>query len=143
MKCSICGSENLFEISIINNQVLRTEGYVSQTVLSYACEDCGHIELYAPQEMINKRKESIKFEKEREIKLINLNEKIAGVNDDINKLKTIIADENQKVKTVNEAKNKLNEAESELKKLQSELSFVKNQRYGVHGRREGYWGDER
>lgn len=53
MKCSVCGSENMFEVSIIDNQVLATEGYVRQTVKSYACEDCGHIDLYMPKEKID------------------------------------------------------------------------------------------
>ena len=46
MKCIVCGCEKLKEIKIIDNQVLATEGYVAQTVKSYACEKCGHVELY-------------------------------------------------------------------------------------------------
>jgi predicted nucleic-acid-binding Zn-ribbon protein len=46
MKCTACGNNKLYEISIIDNQVVRTEGYVAQTVNSYACENCGHVELY-------------------------------------------------------------------------------------------------
>lgn len=53
MKCSVCGSENMVEVSIIDNQVLATEGYVRQTVNAYACEDCGHIDLYMPKEKID------------------------------------------------------------------------------------------
>lgn len=46
MKCTVCGCENLYEIDIIDNQVVATEGYVEQTVKSYACKECGHVELY-------------------------------------------------------------------------------------------------
>ena len=46
MKCIVCECEKLKEIKIIDNQVLATEGYVAQTVKSYACEKCGHVELY-------------------------------------------------------------------------------------------------
>ena len=49
MKCTVCGCEKLKEIKIIDNQVLATEGYVAQTVNSYACEKCGHVELYIKQ----------------------------------------------------------------------------------------------
>ena len=49
MKCIVCRSEKLKEIKIIDNQVLATEGYVAQTVSSYACEKCGHVELYVKQ----------------------------------------------------------------------------------------------
>lgn len=77
MKCSVCGSEKMFEVSIIDNQVLATEGYVRQTVKSYACEDCGHIDLYAPKEMIDKHKKAVEFEKDRKAKTERLNEKIA------------------------------------------------------------------
>ena len=47
MKCIVCGCEKLKEIKIIDNQVVATEGCVTQTVNSYACEKCGHVELYA------------------------------------------------------------------------------------------------
>ncbi len=55
MKCSVCGSENMVKVSIIDNQVLATEGYVRQTVNSYACEDCGHIDLYMPKNETDKK----------------------------------------------------------------------------------------
>ena len=45
-KCTVCGCEDLKPIRIINSQVLRTHGYVEQTVDSYACTKCGHVELY-------------------------------------------------------------------------------------------------
>ena len=47
MKCTSCGCKNLKEIKIIDNQIVATEGYVAQTVKSYACKNCGHVELYA------------------------------------------------------------------------------------------------
>lgn len=47
MKCIVCGCEKLKKIKIIDNQVVASEGYVAQTVNSYACEKCGHVELYA------------------------------------------------------------------------------------------------
>ncbi len=46
MKCTACGCDKLYKIEIIDNQVVATEGYVYQTVFSYACEKCGHVELY-------------------------------------------------------------------------------------------------
>ena len=54
MKCTACGCEKLYKVEIINNQVLATEGYVEQTVDSYACEKCGHVELYVDK---NRKKE--------------------------------------------------------------------------------------
>lgn len=133
MKCSVCGSEKLFEMSIINSNILRTEGSVKQSVISYACEECGHIELYATQEMINKHRETVKLEEEREIKLENLKKKLASVNEDIDRLEAIIVDENQTVKTVNEAKSKLNELKKELRDLQQELASG-NSKYTMYGR---------
>ena len=55
MKCTVCGCEKLNEIKIIDNQVVATEGYVAQTVKSYACESCGHVELYAKKSKEEKR----------------------------------------------------------------------------------------
>ena len=46
MKCTVCGHDKLKKIRILDNQVVATEGYVAQTVDSYACEQCGHVELY-------------------------------------------------------------------------------------------------
>lgn len=46
MKCTNCGCKNLVEISIIENNILRTHGDVWQTVSSYACAKCGHVDLY-------------------------------------------------------------------------------------------------
>ena len=54
MKCTACGCKKLYKIEIINNQVVATEGYVEQTVDSYACEKCGHVELYVDK---NRKKE--------------------------------------------------------------------------------------
>ncbi len=46
MKCTMCGHEQLKEVKIIDNQIVATEGYVSQKCKSFACEKCGHIELF-------------------------------------------------------------------------------------------------
>lgn len=122
MKCSVCGGERLFEMRILESDVLRTHGSVKQTVKAYACEDCGHIDLYAPAEMISEHQRTIREAEEKKIKIENLNKKIAEVNDDIGKLKEIIADENQTVKAVNQAKKRLNELNAELRNLKSELN---------------------
>lgn len=124
MKCSKCGCDKLFEMSIINNQVLATEGYVSQTVRSFACEDCGHIELFAPQELIDKHKECVRQSKEREQEIMRINSKIEAIKDIIIKLESIIADDNQTVKAVKLAQEQLKEAKSGLIRLQQELSNV-------------------
>lgn len=47
MKCTACGCENLKEIEIIGDSILATHGSVWQTVNSYMCQKCGHVELYA------------------------------------------------------------------------------------------------
>ena len=122
MKCSVCGGDNLFEIRILESNVLVTHGSVNQTVNAYACVDCGHVDLYAPKKMISDHQRDLRKAEEKRIKLENLNKKIAEVNDDIGKLKEIIADENQTVKSVNEAKKRLNELNAELKNLESELN---------------------
>jgi len=55
MKCTLCGNEKLKEIQIIDDQVVKTEGYVDQTVRSYACEKCGHVELFYDFKNDNKK----------------------------------------------------------------------------------------
>ena len=57
-KCTACGCEDLKKIKIISSEILATHGYVEQTVDSYVCTKCGHVELYAKKEN-NKQKEFV------------------------------------------------------------------------------------
>ncbi|MCM1534121.1 MAG: hypothetical protein NC099_05665 [Corallococcus sp.] len=44
LKCHICGATAFVSTSI--GEILATEGYFN--VNAYACQNCGHIELFAP-----------------------------------------------------------------------------------------------
>ncbi len=124
MKCSVCGCNNLFEVRIIDSEILSGYGVVEQSVKSYACEKCGHVELYVSQEYLDKRNRQIRLKKEHEAKIAELKQKIAAKESEIENIKKIISDENQTVKTVREAKEKLDKLESELQQLEDEAGIV-------------------
>ena len=119
MKCSVCGSEKMFETSILDDQC--TEGYVRLKAVPYVCEDCGHIDLYAPDEIIKEHQDVVRFEEEKTKKISELQEKISKTTSQITKLTAIVADENQTVKNVREAQYQLVELQNELTNLQQEL----------------------
>lgn len=124
MKCLLCGKEKFFKVKIIDNQVIATEGYVSQTVDAYACENCGHVELFVSQDVINKHFQSIREENEKQERRKLLQDEITRLKSEIKKLTEIVADENQTVKTVNEAKLKLKELQNELNRAEDRLDGV-------------------
>ena len=114
-KCTACGSEELKPIPILYGSIC--EGKVEQTVDSFYCTQCGHIELYARSTEIQKCVEKEKLQKaaeeetkarEAEIKRLELRKA---------ELKAIISDENQTVKAVREAETELKNVEMTLRRL--------------------------
>lgn len=61
MKCTVCGCEKLKKIKIIYCEIVATEGYVEQVVDSYACEKCGHVELYVKNNKLKNDRNDRKF----------------------------------------------------------------------------------
>lgn len=119
MKCSVCGSEKMFEASILDDQC--TEGYVQLKAVPYICENCGHIDLYAPDELIKEHQDAVRFEEEKTNRINELQEEINKITSQITKLTAIVADENQTVKNVREAQSQLVELQEKLTDLQQEL----------------------
>lgn len=113
--CTACGSDQLKPISILHSCVC--DGKVTQTVDSFYCTKCGHVELYARASEIEKclKQEADRkaFEDESRIR----EDKIKSLELKIIELRGVISDENQTVKVVNEAKEKLRIAENELREL--------------------------
>lgn len=104
IKCSNCGGTDFKRTTI--GTILATEGRFH--VNAYACEACGHIELFAPesdryaeelrrQEAIRREEEAQRRKQEEETKQKRREE-----------LLKIINDENSTVKQVKEAQEELN-----------------------------------
>ena len=117
MKCTNCGNETFFETKILDNHVLATEGYVAQTVRSYACLQCGHIELFVSQNDIDAYNEEQAKKKKEQDEKNKLAVEIENQEKNIIELRKLINDENQTVKTVKEAKANLELAERKLNDL--------------------------
>ena len=103
IKCSNCGAANFKSTSI--GWICATEGEFN--VNAYACQDCGHIELFAPEldlyakhlreeREIQRQKEELECKKKEEARQLR-----------IKKLNEIINNENSTIKQVKEAKKKL------------------------------------
>ncbi len=56
MKCLNCGCEKLVPVSMYDFNLLADCGDVNQNVNAYACEKCGHVELFVSKETIEKEK---------------------------------------------------------------------------------------
>ena len=49
----------MIKIEIVNDQTIHEYGsFVGQNVDSYACEECRHVDLYAPQSLIEEAKKN-------------------------------------------------------------------------------------
>lgn len=117
--CTACGSSELKPIPILYSDVSATEGEVRQTVDSFYCVKCGHVELYARIAEIDKCQKQEAKQKAAEDESRAREEEIKSLESRIAELRSIIADENQTVKAVKEAKNEMNSAENRLRVLEA------------------------
>ncbi len=117
--CTACGSNELKPIPILFSNVCRTEGEVRQTVDSFYCVKCGHVELYARTAEVDKHLKQEAKQKAAEDESRAREEEIRSLESKIAELRNIIADENQTVKAVKEAKSELNSAENKLRELKA------------------------
>lgn len=135
MKCLNCGNTEMFSVSMSQSFYCFECGggctKPSDDIRSFACAKCGHIELFASEEMIEsykkrKRKEEIaeirREQMEREQKSISV--VIEKLKKEILELKKFVGDENNTVKQVREGKEKIKELDCELAKLESSLKDI-------------------
>lgn len=117
--CTACGSNELKPIPILFSNVCRTEGEVRQTVDSFYCVKCGHVELYARTAEVDKCQKQEARQKAAEDESRAREEEIRNLESRISELKNIITDENQTVKAVKEAKNEMSSTENRLRELKA------------------------
>lgn len=135
MKCLNCGSQEFFQIELLNTKIILDFPRNAQIVTSYACKKCGHVELFIPQEIIDDRlaKENRKFEAEK-LKS-DCSQKIEELKKQIADLELIIKDENQTVKAVKQAQEELTNKQKDLNHYITKLNSIgKNNFMEISGR---------
>ncbi|MCL2540297.1 MAG: hypothetical protein FWE53_02565 [Firmicutes bacterium] len=116
IKCSCCGGTELSRCLVWGSCYEGSCRFESET--TYACNNCGHIEWFLNTSYLVKQDderlaESARVLAEKEKK----EQQIRRLESEINALQALIRDENQRVKTVNEAKDKLTRLKEELRSL--------------------------
>ena len=118
MKCTICGGQEFVDCVISTKGGLGDE--VDTTVSNAstsACRQCGHIEWFLSEktmkDLVLREKQTIEYQKQ----LKEYEQKKAILQEKIERFNKIIADEDQTVRTIKEAKEKIILLENELKSL--------------------------
>lgn len=116
MKCTVCGSKKMFAVSLGESE--------ASEVQAFACEDCGHVDLYALKEVLEERKKFSQSSREKESKIDAIQAKVDAKIHELEKYENILTDENQTVKSVNAARVKVLELREELAQLEEEKAAI-------------------
>lgn len=117
MKCLFCGCERDFvDIKLADVLILSDSGNYEQSVKSYACVECGFVQLF-DKEQVDKRLAENKKNEDYEKKFAKYHAEVNAIKKEIEVTQAIINDENQTVKAVKEAKEKLNELNNKLNNM--------------------------
>jgi septal ring factor EnvC (AmiA/AmiB activator) len=126
-KCSCCGCNEYVDANLY--RFVTSDGDVNYKLDAYACQECGHIELYMPEDLKNqlvKRKQEIEaHEKEIKSRRSVLNMQLGRKKSELNDMIKIVRDENQTVKEVNNAKARIPQLEEEIKDLENKIALIK------------------
>lgn len=102
-KCSNCGKTDFENTQL--GIILATEGHF--LVNSYACTNCGHIEIFKPEYDAFAEQLRCEQEERKQIELQERQQKEAKRQEKIQRLQAIINDENSTVKQVRLAQEQL------------------------------------
>lgn len=114
MKCTNCGKTQFEQMQLY--EIYCTEGGAKQLVESYICVNCGRVELYMPQELINKKIEQKRVAEERRQAEENRKREEERLRNRMQELEIFLQDENHTLK-------ELKEAQKELTKIQDKLNI--------------------
>ncbi len=114
MKCPNCGKEEFEEMSLIYSDVLATHGSVKQLVESYACMNCGRVELYVPKKWIDNRLEEQRVAAEKRQAEAKAQEERALLLARLDTLEVILKDETRTLKELKEAYGEFCEIQRKL-----------------------------
>lgn len=126
-KCSCCGCNEYVDANLY--RFVTSDGDINYKLDAYACANCGHIELYMPnnlKDQLVKRKQEIEaHEKEIKSRRSVLNMQLGKKKSELQDMIKIVRDENQTVKEVNSAKSRIPQLEEEIKDLENKIALIK------------------
>lgn len=112
MKCPNCGKTDFEQMQLY--EIYCTEGSAQQLVQSYVCMNCGRVELFMPQELINKRIEQKRIAEEQRQATENRKREEERLRNRMQILEEFLQDENHTLKELKEAQRELTEIQDRL-----------------------------
>lgn len=112
MKCPNCGKTDFEQMKLY--EIYCTEGGAQQLVQSYVCMNCGRVELFMPQELINKRIEQKRIAEEQRQAAENRKREEERLRNRMQILEEFLQDENHTLKELKEAQRELTEIQDRL-----------------------------
>lgn len=112
MKCSNCGKTEFENMQLY--QIDCTEGAAKQLVKAYVCVNCGKVELFMPQEFIDKKIEQNRIINERIQAEENRKHEEERLRQRMQELEQFLQDENHTLKELREAQRELTEIQNKL-----------------------------
>ena len=112
MKCPNCGKTEFEQMQLY--EIYCTEGGAKQLVQSYVCMNCGRVELYMPQELINKRIEQKQIAEEKRRAEENRKHEEERLQKRMCELEKFLQDENHTLKELKQAQRELTDIQNKL-----------------------------
>jgi len=131
-KCTACGSTDLSSVDMINLLGIILEcGRPREMPESYACNVCGHIDMYAKDETLNRFRAEKTAKAERDAEAEKIRMRLDELNAKRKELEAIISDENQTVKAVKQAEIDLSNVRREINDAERALNSLGPKRVGM------------
>lgn len=112
MKCPNCGKTEFEQMQLY--EIYCTEGGAKQLVESYVCMNCGRVELFMPQELINEKIKQKRIAEERRQAEENRKREEERLRNRMQELEQFLQDENHTLKELKEAQRELTEIQDKL-----------------------------
>lgn len=112
MKCPNCEKTEFEQMDLYG--ICYCDGYSKQLVESYVCMNCGRVELFMPQELINQRIEQKRVAEERRQSEENRKREEERLRNRMKELEIFFQDENHTLKELKEAQKELTEIQDKL-----------------------------
>ena len=112
MKCPNCGKTEFEQMQLY--EIYCTEGGAKQLVESYVCMNCGRVELFMPQELINEKIKQKRIAEERRQAEENRKREEERLRNRMQELEQFLQDENHTLKELKEVQRELTEIQDKL-----------------------------
>ena len=112
MKCPNCGKTVFEQMPLY--RIYCTEGGAQQLVDAYVCMNCGRVELFMPQELINKKIEQKRVAEERRQAEEKRKREEERLRNRMQELEQCLQDDNRTLKELREAQRELTAIQDKL-----------------------------